>query len=645
MTVFDPPAFFGIFPSVMQQYTLHRAATLFLLCTAVVCLPCSLHAQIGDIDTQFRLAQSFEQSGDWDRAVVLFERLHQVQPDNEVFFDGLRRAYVHVRDYEKAINLVEDRLKQQPFNINLIAALGGIYYESGSESKADSVWKSIIRTDSKNVSLYRLVASEMMEHRLFTQAVDVYLDARKTTGKDGIFADDLATLYTFLQQYDAASREFIKMLTTSPQQLPFIESRIASFTMRDAGLRAATNVAREAVNDHTDNITFRRLYAWLAMEGHNYKQALEEYRVIDRLSNADGAELLAFAQRAAQEGSQEIASEAFHDIVGVSHNPAFVSQAKFGYARSLEAASSTTDSLAVDTYGSIFNKPPLPEVSETEKGFQNILQLYEAIIKDYPNSELAAQSFYRIGLIRLQRFADYNGSLDSFQKAKALTRTIDLSADASRQIAEVYVLQNNLPAARKEYQAMLLLSVPAYQNVARFQIAKLDYYQAKFDTALAALKPLTSDLKSDVANDALLLQYFVTENKGVFPAALAEYAKADLLMRQERYAEALAQFKAVVASSPTALLIDDATLRIGELYLLLNKVDEGLASFRHIVDDMPESILRDQAQMKIAETYQVILKDKSNAIASYEKLLAKFPNSLYAEQARKRIRLLRGDAS
>ncbi len=631
----------------MQNRSVHLPVNYLFAFIAAVVLFFPLRAQVSDVESEFRLAQSSEQSGDWDHAVLLYERLHRVQPDNEVFFEGLRRAYVHVRAYDKAINLVEVRLKAEPFNIGLLASLGGIYYESGSEPKADSVWKNIIRTDPKNVSLYRLVASEMMEHRLFTQAVTVYLDARRSTGKSNIFAEDLATLYTFLQQYDAASREFITMLIASPAQLPFIESRIASFTLRDAGLRAATNVTHGAVSDHPDNITFRRLYAWLAMEVHNYTQAFDEYKVIDRLSNADGAELLGFARRAAQEGSPHVASEAFHDVIDVSHNPAFVSQARFGYARSMEDLAISFDSSSAASDGSVptIDSSPSSGVSETEKGFQNVLQLYEAILKDYPNSELAAQSLYRIGLIRFRRFSDLNESLESFRKAKALTRAIDLIADASRQIAEVYVLQNNLPAARAEYRTMLQLSAPLYQKAARLQIARLDYYQGKFDTALAALKPLAFDLKSDAANDALLLQYFITENQNVFPAALTGYAKADLLMRQERYAEALTQFKAVTTSYPTALLADDAMLKIGELNLLLKKINDGLAAFQHIVDDMPESILRDRAQMRIAETYQHVLKDKDRAIASYEKLLEKFPNSLYAEQARKCIRLLRGDAS
>ena len=624
---------------------LHLRLILVLVVPALLQL--NLLAQISDVESQMRAAQAYEQSEDWERAVVLYERLYRSQPENEVFFEELQRAYVHARAFDNAIGLVQDRLKAQPFNASLVATLGGIYYESGSEPKADSVWNSLIQTNPKNISLYRLVASQMIEHRLFAQAVTTYLAGRKSADKDELFADELATLYTFLQQYEAASAEFIKILEMSPQQLPFIETRIASFTIHDAGLHAASDVSRNEVKRQPDNVTLRRLDAWLAMEGHDYGAALEEFKVIDRLSNSDGAELLGFAQRASQDGAFLVASQAFHDVMSLSHNTGLVSQARYGYARSMEDLNSGPDSSVTSND---LARPPEDvsgetRISETRIGFQNIVQLYESIIRDYPNSDLAAQSLYRVGIVRMDRFSDYNGSLDSFQRAKATARNPELVGEASARIAEVLILQNNLKPARSEYETLLRNPIPAFEQAARYRIAELDYFEGKFDTSLAELKPLSSDLRSDLSNDALMLQYFIAENKGTNIAAMTAYARADLLMRQKKYSEALAIFSEVVATYPTALLTDDATLKIGELHLLLKQVSEGLASFQLIIDDMPESILRDRAQMKIAETYQVVLRDKDKAIAAYEKILSKFPNSLYVEQARKRIRALRGDAS
>jgi outer membrane protein assembly factor BamD (BamD/ComL family) len=85
-------------------------------------------------------------------------------------------------------------------------------------------------------------------------------------------------------------------------------------------------------------------------------------------------------------------------------------------------------------------------------------------------------------------------------------------------------------------------------------------------------------------------------------------------------------------------------MRIGDLQLLLNRVDSALAVFGKIVNDMPTSTLRDRAQMRIGEVYENRLKDKKKAIEAYEAVLANYPASLFVEEARKRIRILRGDS-
>ena len=126
--------------------------------------------------------------------------------------------------------------------------------------------------------------------------------------------------------------------------------------------------------------------------------------------------------------------------------------------------------------------------------------------------------------------------------------------------------------------------------------------------------------------------------------ALTEYATAELLMRQRKYSEALVHLQTIITKYPGSTLTDDATLKTGELDLLLNNIDSALAVFRTVADEMPTSILRDRAQMRIAEVYERRLKDRPKAIEAYEQLLVRFPASLYVEEARKRIRVLRGDA-
>src|SRR3989304_523434 len=67
----------------------------------------ALAQQSPDEANKLRLAQSFESSGMYEKAASLYEELYNRNPLNFVFFDGLHKMYVQLKEYEKAIWLVQ----------------------------------------------------------------------------------------------------------------------------------------------------------------------------------------------------------------------------------------------------------------------------------------------------------------------------------------------------------------------------------------------------------------------------------------------------------------------------------------------------------------------------------------------------------
>lgn len=625
---------------------LKKARTVLLL-TALSCLALTLSAQDIDAAAKLRLAQNFEQAGEWGRAVALYEALLEKDPQNYMYFDGLRRGYTQLKEYEKAIRIVQTRLDLQPSDIGLLSILGGLFYQSGDQVKADSLWQLVINTDPKNQNVYRLVASQMIEHRQYEKAIRIYLSARTATGNGELFIEDVALLYAALQQYDLATSEYVKMLRSKPQQLTYVEARMSSFMGREEGRRAAIKVVKEDVQRSQNDAGLHSLLAWLFIESKDFESALVEYRAIDKLNKANGAELFQFAQRAMQERAYRSAAKAFREVIEEYPKQHMTPYARYGYARSIEELSLEADSTFAITGSSAAwqisasSRASSEPVSETRPSYQGALSLYESIITDYPNSDTYVQSLYRIGYIRFHRFFDLDGAIAAFGSVRRNPMNQNLSLEATAGIAEVQTARNNLKQARAEYAS--LLGVDQHKERVVFRLAELDYFETSFDSALAKVKALTTNLNTDLANDALQLLYFIQENKTNSLAVLGEFAKADLLMRQRKYSEALSRFKEIAKTYPTALLQDDALMKIGELHLLLNQTNDGIGVFKQISNDMPTSILRDRAQMRIGEIYERILKDVSHAIEAYEQVLVKFPTSLYVGEARKRIRLLRGD--
>jgi tetratricopeptide (TPR) repeat protein len=623
-----------------------RAVSLKFLLPIVFLFVLQAAAQNADVMTKLRLAQSFEQAGEWERAVSIYEALHEADSLNYVFFDGLRRGYTQLKEYSKAIELVQRRLRIQRADQNLLSTLGGLYFQMGDEPRADSLWHAVVNKDPKNSNLYRLVASQMIEHRQYDRAIQFYLNGRKVIGDAGLFGEDLASLYMVLQQYGPATEELVSLLHVRPLQLAVVEARLSSFTGRDVGRRAALSVVQAEVKRTPNDLQMQRLLAWLYMEGKEYDSALGQEQIIDRLSKAGGMELYQFAQRAMQEKAYSSAAKAFREVIDQSPTQGIVLSARFGYARAIEELSQESDTLA-DAAGVAAHKEegvPAGRVSETLPSSQGAIRLYESIVAGEPNSELATQSLYRIGLIRFHRFFDLNGALAALEQARDVRSNANLSNEVVATIAEVRIAMGDLGRARGEYENLIHRPPGQQRDQALFHLAELDYFEANFDSATTKLHSITANVNTDLANDALQLLYFIQENKTTAPAALAAFAKAELLTRERKYSEALAQFEEVLKQYPTAPLVDTAMMKIGELQLLLNHDQEALALFRKIVDDMPTSILRDRAQMQIGEIYENRLKDKPKAIEAYEQVLIHYPTSLYLEEARRKIRLLRGDA-
>jgi tetratricopeptide (TPR) repeat protein len=619
------------------------ARTYSILC-ALVLLGITVHAQQTEPATKLRLAQSFEQAGEWARAALLYESLLEGNQRNFVVLDGLRRAYTELKQYDKAIRLVSGQLRVNPTDENLLTVLGGLYDLAGQPQRADSLWRLVIKKDVKNAGLYRLVATQLIDHRQYERAIGIYLEGRAQMGNDNLYIEELAALYGALHQYDSATREFVKIVRVNPQQGTYVQSRLASFTGRPEGRLAALGVVIAELNREPQSVPLHSVLAWLRVEGKEYGQALEQYRIIDRLTKANGLEIFQFGQRAAQERAYSVAAQAFREVIEGKPGSNLRSLARFGYARATEELSVLNDSLTAGIGGAAEAEHAGDgTVSETKRSLRGALDLYERIIADYPHSDVAMQALFRIGTIYYLRLYDLDGAAAAFEKVRTMPFNVALQHEAILNLAEVQTAKGELNHAREEYSRLLAIASEQERDRALFRLAELDYFEGKIDSAVAKLERISRNIQSDQTNDALQLFYFIQENSGSGQIALREFARAELLARQRKHSEALSAFQSLTTRYPATSLVDDGVLKIAELQLVLGHVREALAVLQRIVTDMTASVLRDRAQMRMGEIYETKLKDKASAIEAYERLLEQFPASLFAEEARKRVRALRGD--
>jgi tetratricopeptide (TPR) repeat protein len=609
-----------------------------LLLLAVTCVASSVLAQ--DPGTKLRLAQSYEQAGDHEQAVRLYQDLHRLDPGNIVFFEGMRRTLLQLKRYDEAAVLIRERLASSPTDVSLRAQLGSVYYRAGNDTLATEEWEKAIAVGPANQTVYRTVAAVLIENRLLERAIDLYRRARVACGDPNLFTADLASLLSTMMDYAGATGEYLELLRQNPAQLGFVQGRMASFTDKEAARSTATGIIRERLR-HQEDLQLERLLGWLEGEGKRYDEALEVYRRIDELSNARGGELYAFAERVFKDGNYEVAARAYREAIGVPVSAERMPYARYGYASALKGLGARPDSSRTPVGMAVV---PVPE---SQGGLTRAIDEFNGIIRDYPRSEFSARSWYQIGLIRFERLFDLDAALTAFEQAEREIPSVPLLRyDIGLRIGTVLLARGDTSKAAQRFHAVADApdALPDQQDEGTFRLAEVAYFGGEFDSAMQLLNSLALNLKADYANDALQLMAFLQENTTAAPAALAAYARADFIARQRRNGEAIPLFLGVIKDYPQALLVDDALMKVGMLQAQAGRYADALASYERLLTDFNESsIALDRAQFNAAEILQFGLHDQAKAIAAYERLLASYPGSLLVTIARKRIRDLRGD--
>ena len=612
--------------------------------TALIALACvasttSVFAQ--DANIRLRLAQAYEQAGEHKRAVQIYEELFAKDSSSYVLFDGLRRGYLNLKRYDEAIRIIERRLAGLDKNLNLAAMLGEAYYRAGDERRAFETWKDALAADAKNPQAYRFIANFMTQNRLFEHAIDVYKRGRGSCGDPSLFINELSSLYAIVMNYGKATHEYLRMLSKNPSQLNHVETRISTYTGKPEGLVAAITVVETELKSKPDVLWLWHLLAWLHLEGKQFDKAYVVYRTIDDLSKARGKELFAFADRAFREKAYVISSHAFREVLETYPNFKLRMSVQYGLARSIEELSR----LLSDSIQRPISLELAPD--ESKPSFQRAVELYAEVAEAQPRSHLAAQSLYQIGLIRMEQLLDLDGALVALESGEQAAPGTPTSFEIGVMIGEVWVAKGDIEKAEQKWNRLSGNRgfPPDLRQKVSFKLAELDYYRGRFDDAVKKLEEFSQDPLLDFTNDALLLHTLIRENRLPSEEPLRLYARAEFMAKQRKYSEAIESLRKIMTEHAASFLDDEALMNIAMLQTVMENFEQAITSYEQLIADFgDESVLLDRAQLKIAEIYQFHLRIEQKAIEAYQRLLEQNPNSIYAAQARKRIRQLRGDS-
>ena len=580
-----------------------------------------------------QLAGQFYQEGAFDKAADLYENVYDKTPSSYVY-NQLVNCYIQLKDIKSAERLIQKQIKRSPFQPGYGVDLAHVYQSLGEEEKAkkqyDKLFKEMDVYDFRYVQDFSLALQQRKQVDL---AIRAYTESRKQTGKQGVFSAELAALYAQKNDIDKMLDEFLLTLNLSGYQyIEQIQQTLQDIIIQDPsgerGLKVKERFIRE-VQRSPDNMYYPELLVWLLIQQKEFDAAFIQLKALDKRFKENGVRLMEFGRICGANNQYSTAFQSFKYVIDKGSNTEWYIPAK----KELSVL--------------MFRK--ITEAANNEQA--ELLELETLLSNTY--EELGSREVaYAVG-IRLARLKAFY--LDKPDEAITILNNF-LSPQAGLSLRPFNEVKLELADIQlligETWEASLLFSqvekalkTDTLGQEAKFRNAKLAYYKGEFDWAKAQLDVLKAATSKLIANDALELSLLIGDNMvyDTTGEALMMFARADLWLFQKKIENSLSVLDSLQQQFPESSLADDILYRKAQIAIRKAEYEAAAGHLKELLSMHRTDILADNALFLLGEVYERYIRDNTQAMQFYEELLTEFPGSLFAVEARKRYRALRGD--
>lgn len=593
---------------------------IFLLLLFIVCSPILLTAQ-NVAEQKYRLAESYEKSGDFESAIRLIEEIIiEIQPgqnDYDKYFDAYIRNLRALSRFSEMISPIENYLESQQ-NEALLSLYGEILWRVGNTTEANKVWERAINQYKDNLQVYLLISQAQIDLRLYDRAINTLDIGRKNLKDQRAFSDPMSRLYIATGNYQKGTDEVLNLLMSN-WDLSLAQGRLYALMINDDAIEYIDNKLSTESRKYAENLYFQELHGWFLRNSGNLEKAFEIFKVIDKLKGSEGLEILRFADQSRMDGQYEIALRAYSHIINLGKENRFAPSALYGFTRTLELNLLTKQEM-------------------TKNEIDEVINNYRQVIRDYPKSQNDAQARIRIASMYFDYLKDTKKAIEELDSFTELFPNHQLTTTALNMLGNIYLFRNELANAAESYRKVTEQKRNVNQvelDFAKYHLAKLEYYQGNIDTAKVLFQSFTNNSDSEITNDALIKIQLITQNE-TFIEPLKLYAQADLFIFQNNPQKAIGLLEEVYKKSSGSDLSENALIKSANLNFEMGNYAQARKYVETLLEENPESIYSDYALFIIGDTY-FAEKNYEKATEVLSRLLAKYPRSIYLEKARTTI--------
>lgn len=569
------------------------------------------------------LAKQYFADGDFEKAVVFYEKLAKQNPRRTDYLQGLVACYQQLERYTDAEAYLLEQLDQRNPLPTLLIEMGYNYSLQDMPEKANDYFDRALAFIEENPNYGYALGYQFQKYTLLDRAVAAYKKAMELNPTLD-YNYQLARIYGEQGDIERMYTSYLELLVNNKTSKSNILRSIDDFITsdpEDVNNQTLRIILLQKAQKNPD-IIWNELLSWLFIKQRQFASALrQEKAIFKRMEGGNTGRLENLGATALEENEHEVAKDVFEYIKEESADPIV----------QLNAELHLID-IALD---------------ETEKNqLDGIQKRYEALIDQYGYQTQTLQ--LQVAYANFLTFRKDEPSL----AIELLKNSLELPMNERSKAYIKLALGDILVYDRRFNEALIYFSQvqdklknDVMGQDARYKVAETSFYKGDFDWALTQLKVLRGSTSQLIANDAMQLSLLISDNslEDSTQTALKKYARADFLAYQNKTDEAIEGLNDILENHKGEKIEDEALLKQAQLLEFQKKYEAAEFNYQKIIEFYGNGILADDALFALGELYRNVLDQPDKAKAYYERIIYEFQDSYYFPQARKNFRMLRGD--
>ena len=575
------------------------------------------------IEKQFSQAKQFERAGLYNEALLLYKEINLKKPGVKKYFQTLKNHLKQLESWDSLL-VYADIFSSARKNDELAKLeLLEIYIWLDNQPKWEPIVNEIIKIHSSQNSIKKVIQKLVNngKHDFAYHKLKVY---RKNNNLNDFYSFEMGMFFTMRMAFDKGLDEYLLYLSNRPKQYQNISNRIMAFPNTEEINRTTINTLK-----NSDLQTAQYILADLKFKLKEYNSGYE----ILRANNAPQEVLMNYAEDLFLVKEYIMAEQILKSIVKSESNDEIITKAIFEIAKIFEAKMVLTSTdLPISgfyTQNSFFTAPYTPLKENASLTLTYAMDLYDSLHVTKKN----AQAAYRLANIQFKILGDLDGAYRLYQAAKNQANTNSLLVDSGLGMLNVKIAKGDLKAAEQTYHILKKQSPSVIDYDIKY--AEILFYKADFDAVDNKLKEIIDILPLEDPNyndilDVMSVLIGFRHNQSEFKT----FCEIQLDLKMNNRVEAMEKLKTLYNTSEI-FISDMCKYQHAWLNFIQNNLDESLIDIATINND---TIFKEMAHIFKAEIYDYSIKDISKAISSYLEFLELYPNSIYYDEIRLRLR-------